>query len=71
MSRFVAAVVTFVDGLVKATVDPRLAVSPRNASVELAVGMATARQDRRDRAGIEAVKRAGREAWSKHHGGTP
>jgi len=66
MTRYVGAVVTIVGGRIKAKADPRIAVTSSNASLELAVIMAAARQARRDLAGIEAVKRAGREAWRIH-----
>jgi len=66
MTRYVGAVVTIVGGRIKAKADPRISVTSSNASLELAVVMAAARQERRDLAGIEMVKRAGREAWRIH-----
>ena len=48
MSRYVAAIVTVIEGGIKAQVDPRLAVLPRTAGYELAVLIAASRQERRD-----------------------
>ena len=44
--RFVAAVVTVIDGRVKAKADPRIGADSTNASLELAVTVAAARQGR-------------------------
>jgi hypothetical protein len=69
VTRFVAAVVTVIGGCIKAKADPRISPRPGNASLELAVTVAAARQDRAEaEAGIEAVRRAGRAAWQQRGG---
>lgn len=71
MTRFIAAVVTVINGAIKAKADPRISASPGNASLELSVTVAAARQERAEaEAGIEAVRRAGRAAWQQRGGGS-
>lgn len=62
---FVAALVTAIAGSVRAEVSDELGGDEAAAQLEATV--TNARQ--REAADIEAVRRAGREAWEKHHGG--
>lgn len=53
-----------------ASVDPDLAASAGLGVYGATMGLLLAASaGRQQRAGIEAVKRAGRDAWEKHHGG--
>ena len=61
---FVAAVLTAIAGSVEAKVAPELGGEQAAARLE-----STVTEARRERAGIEAVRRAGLEAWDKFHGG--
>jgi len=63
-ARFVAALLTAIAGSVRAEVAPELGGDEAAARLE-----ATVTEARRDVAGIEMVKRAGRQAWDRHHGG--
>ena len=64
MTRYVAATVVALGTDVFARLDPRTGSEDDAERLARTVWNA-----RRDRAGIEAVKRAGREAWDKFHGG--
>ena len=61
---FVAALITAIAGSVEAKVAPELGGDEAAARLE-----ATVTDARREAAGIEAVRRAGLEAWEKFHGG--
>ena len=61
---FVAALITAIAGSVHAEVTEELGGDEAAAQLE-----ATVTEARRERAGIEAVRRAGLEAWDKFHGG--
>ena len=61
---FVAALLVAIAGSVHAEAAEELGGDEAAARLE-----ATVTEARRERAGIEAVRRAGLEAWDKHHGG--
>ena len=72
MSRFVAALMTVIGNKVTTSVHPAMLqkllgdAAPRDV---LTARSSRATGDLEQESGIEAVKRAGREAWDKHHGG--